>query len=89
MKSQIKNVWELATKTQTTSLLIHYERGDAMAVVKVGNVVEQYKIGNTLIKICDDAYIHQTKEDIERILDRITAIGWKCVEIARASGKDV
>lgn len=60
-----------------------------MAVVKIGNVVLEYKIGNTVIKICDDAYINHTPEDIERILDRITAIGWKCIESARAAGKDI
>lgn len=52
-------------------------------------VVDEYKIGNTTIKICDDAYISKTPEEIQKILDRITAIGWKCVQSARAAGKAV
>ncbi|MCT8978685.1 hypothetical protein N4T77_19015 [Clostridium sp. CX1] len=57
--------------------------------VATGNVVQEYKIGNTTIKICDDAYRDKTPEDIKKILERVTAIGWKCVRAARAAGKDV
>jgi len=53
------------------------------------NIVEEYKIGNTTIKICDAAYINKTPEEINRILERLTVIGWKCVKAARAAGKDV
>ena len=52
-------------------------------------IVEEYKIGNTTIKICDDAYISKTPEDIQKTLDRIMAIGWKCIQSARAAGKAV
>ena len=38
-------------------------------------VVEEYKIGNTLIRIHDDAYINKTKDDINAILERIARIG--------------
>lgn len=54
-----------------------------------GNIVEEYKIGNTTIKICDSAYKDKTPEDINKILERIMNIGWKCVETARLKGKDV
>lgn len=53
------------------------------------NIVEEYKIGNTTIKICDAAYKDKTPEEIKRILDRLTAVGWKCVKSARAAGKDI
>lgn len=59
-----------------------------MSVV-IGNVVQEYKIGNTTIKICDDAYRDKTPEDIKKILDRINATAWKCVRAARAAGKDI
>ncbi len=39
------------------------------------SIVEQYKIGNTIIKICDSAYIDKTPEDIEKILHRVMEIG--------------
>ncbi|MFZ5352774.1 MAG: hypothetical protein ACOZCL_08625 [Bacillota bacterium] len=57
--------------------------------VPEGHVVEEFMIGNTKIKICDDAYINKTPEDIEKILKRLTAIGWEIVRDARAAGKDV
>ena len=37
-------------------------------------LVEEYKIGNTRIKIYDDAYKDKTQEDIDMILKRITNI---------------
>lgn len=37
-------------------------------------IVETYKISNTTIKICDDAYKNKTSEDIQAILKRITHI---------------
>lgn len=59
------------------------------AIMPKGNLVEEYKIGNTRIKIYDDAYANKTPEDIDRIMKRITAIGWKIVREARAAGKDI
>lgn len=58
-------------------------------IVPNGNIVEEYKIGNTTIKICDEAYRDKTPEDIKRILERITIVAWKCVRSARAAGKDI
>jgi len=39
-----------------------------------GNVVEEYKIGNTKIRICNDAYINRSPEEIEQILKRINSL---------------
>ncbi|GMQ58137.1 hypothetical protein AN1V17_25320 [Vallitalea sediminicola] len=39
-----------------------------------GNIVEEYKIGNTNIQIRDSAYINRTSEDIKRTLDNISNI---------------
>ncbi len=36
-------------------------------------IVEECKIGNTRIKVCDDAYV-KTQEEIDRILTRIAEI---------------
>ena len=55
----------------------------------LGNIVEEYKIGNTTIKICDAAYNNKTPEEINKILERLTAVGWKCAQSARAAGKDI
>lgn len=59
------------------------------APINTGNIVEEYKFGNTTVKISDAAYINKTPEDIERILKRLTSIGWECVHSARAAGKDI
>jgi len=40
---------------------------------RVGKVVEEFKIGNTTIKI-NDAYMVTDQEEIDRILDRIANI---------------
>lgn len=40
---------------------------------KVGNVIEEFKLGNTTIKI-NDAYMVTDQEEIDKILDRIAAI---------------
>ena len=42
-------------------------------------LVEEYKLGNTTIKIYDDAYKDKTQEDIDRILERIAIIAMKSV----------
>lgn len=39
-----------------------------------GHVVEEFKIGNTRIKICDDYCRDKTPEDVEAILKRIAQI---------------
>jgi hypothetical protein len=57
--------------------------------VPIGKVVREYKIENTTIKICDDAYRDKTPADIDRILKRIVAIGWECVQSARKAGRVV
>lgn len=36
----------------------------------VGNVVAEYMIGNTKIKICDDAYRDKTPEDYRKMFKR-------------------
>ena len=45
-----------------------------MKQVHEGNVVEEYMLGNTKIKICDNAYIGKTQEDIDKILANIARI---------------
>ncbi|NLI59581.1 MAG: hypothetical protein GX387_13945 [Clostridium sp.] len=42
-----------------------------------GNLVEEYKIGNTRIKIYDSAYVGKTNEDIDKIMRRIAEIGMR------------
>lgn len=53
------------------------------------DIVKEYRIGNTKILISNAAYKNRTPEEIEKILRRITAIGWVIVESARAKGKDM
>lgn len=38
-------------------------------------IVKEYKFGNTIVKVHDDAYKDKTQEDIDRILRRIEEIG--------------
>ena len=44
-----------------------------------GTVVEEYKIGNTRIRICNDAYIKKTPEEIEEQKKRIDEACLRCV----------
>lgn len=37
-------------------------------------VVKEYRLGNTIVRIHDDAYKDKTQEDIDRILERISEI---------------
>ena len=48
--------------------------------VKTMALVEEYKIGNTTIKIYNDAYKDKTQEDIDRILERIAQIAKNAYE---------
>jgi hypothetical protein len=59
------------------------------APVKMENIVEVYKIGNTTIKISDAAYVNRTPAEISKTLEMMTAVGWKIVKAARAAGKDI
>lgn len=52
------------------------------------DIVEEYKIGNTTIQISNTAYKDRTPEEIEKILQRVTAIGWEIVESARTEERD-
>lgn len=49
----------------------------AINKVQEGNVVEVFKLGNTTIKICDDAYRDRTEEDIQRSLEIIAQIAYE------------
>lgn len=51
-------------------------------------VVSDYKIGNTNIKICDDACRDKTPQEVEAILERLKAIAIKHFRDAeQAAGK--
>lgn len=45
--------------------------GDGMKNIKKGNVVEEFKLGNTTVKICDDYCRNRLDVDVEAILNRI------------------
>ena len=38
---------------------------------EIGNVVKEFYIGKTKVKICDDYCRDKTPEDVEKILNRI------------------
>lgn len=49
-------------------------RGDvcvANNIDKKGNIVQEFKLGNTRVKICDDYYRNRTAEEVDEILARI------------------
>lgn len=52
-------------------------------------IVEEYKIGNTTIKICDDAYKDKTPEQIEKVKERITSVCWEIARKLKEQGKDI
>ena len=45
-----------------------------MTEVKIGNVVEEYKLGNTIVKICDDFYRDKSDEEVQAIISRISVM---------------
>jgi len=49
-----------------------------------GHVVEELKIGNTRIKICDDYCRDKTSEEVEAILARIARIAQTSLSYAYA-----
>ena len=42
-------------------------------MVAIGNVVEEFNIGKTKVRICDDYCRDKTKAEVREILRRITA----------------
>ena len=52
-----------------------------------GNIVADYYIGATHIMISDACYRDKTKEDIDRIWDRVNTIAWNIVLSERAKGR--
>jgi hypothetical protein len=58
-------------------------------MVPIGNVVKEMKIGNTLIRICDDAYRNNTPEDNRRLKKELMNACWDAVRSIRAAGKDI
>ena len=41
-------------------------------MVERGHVVEEFMLGNTKVRICDDYCRDKTKEDVEKILESIS-----------------
>ena len=58
-------------------------------MVPIGNVVKEMKIGNTLIRFCDDAYRNNTPEDNRRIERELMGVCWEIVRSLRAKGQDI
>lgn len=57
-----------------------------MTEVEIGNVVEEYKLGNTTAKICDDFCRDKTDEEVEAILNRISSIAFRSLSAASVEG---
>ena len=51
-------------------------------MVPTGHVVEEFYIGNTKVRICDDYCRDKTPEDVERILRRIAANALRAFQAA-------
>lgn len=43
-----------------------------MSEIKDGNIVKQYRFGNTTVKICDGYYRNKTSDELE-LIDKIVA----------------
>ena len=55
--------------------------GEATRVVEIkeGNVVRDFKIGNTRVKICDDCCRDKTPDQVDAILKRIAQAVQECL----------
>ena len=54
-----------------TSTVRDYNQVGAVMEARQGQVVKEYKVGNTHIKVYDDDYYTKTQEDVKAILLRI------------------
>lgn len=61
----------------------------AESVVTRGNLVDEWMQGNVKVKVFDDAYIGKTPGEIQKTLERLTQTCWRCVDAARAAGKNI
>jgi hypothetical protein len=52
-----------------------------IAEAETGNVVREFSIGNTRIKMCDDYCRDKTSEDIELILQRIARTAFEQLSV--------
>lgn len=43
-------------------------------MIGIGNVVEEFTVGNTRVKICDDYCRDKSHAEVEAVLDRIARI---------------
>lgn len=48
--------------------------------LEVGNVVEEFYIGNTRVRICDDYCRNKSQEDVDKILERIGRIALNALQ---------
>lgn len=55
---------------QIQTMIHKYKSKGGIALVPIGNVVQDFKIGNTRIRICDDSLL--SEEESEKALDRIS-----------------
>jgi len=53
---------------------------------EVPNIVKTYRIGGSTIHIADN-YVAKTPEEVEKVLDRLHAVGWRIVEDLAEKGK--
>lgn len=63
-----------------------------MAIVNTsskGNLVGEWKQGNTKVRIFNDEYAMRSTEDIKKTMERVTNIAWEIVKEARYNGEDI
>ena len=53
-----------------------------LKTLEQGNIVKEFKIGNTTVKIADDYCRDKTPEDVQKILDRIAFNAQKALTAA-------
>lgn len=56
---------------QQVQLLAHKNIVGGDTLVEIGNVVEEFMLGQTKVRICDDYYKDKSPEDIQEILDKV------------------
>jgi hypothetical protein len=60
-------------------------RGDAALEP---TIVETYKFGNSTVHIASDYFV-KTREEIEKVVDTMHAIGWLIIKEASARGEKI
>lgn len=61
---------------------------DMVGLNAEGNLVDEWKQGNTRVRIFDNEYALRSEEDIKKTIDRVRSIAWNTINESRYTEDD-